>query len=99
MYKSLQPPRNPRAAEAAHITLEVCIYRLSNVGPHFINYIVDLQNSGPNWSLCHNIESSVATEPPVFVASSVVASRFFVATFSLGLFLICVATYFVDVVT
>ena len=41
----------------------------------------------------------VATEPPVFIASSVIASRFSIATFSLGLFLICVATYFVDVMT
>ena len=71
----------------------------SNVGTHFINYIVDPQNSGPNWSLYCDIESFVRTEPPVFVASSVVACHFFVATCSLGLFLICVATYFVDVVT
>ena len=41
----------------------------------------------------------VATELPVFVASSVVASHFSVATFSWGLFLICAATYFVDVAT
>ena len=82
-----------------HITLEACIYRLSNVGPHFINCIVDPQDSGPNWSLCRDIESSVGTEPPVFVASSVVASHFFVATFFLGLFLIFVVTYFVDVAT
>ena len=99
MYKSLQSPKNPRAAKAAHITLEACIYMLSNVGSHFINCIVDPQNSGLNWSLFHDIESSVVTEPPVFVTSSVVASHFSIATFSLGLFLICVVTYFVDVVT
>ena len=85
--------------KAAHIALEACIYRLSNVRPHFINYIVDPQNSGSNWSLCQDIESFVVTELPVFVASSVVASRFSVATFSLGLFLICDATYFVNVAT
>ena len=90
-------PKILELSKAAHIALEACIYRLSTVGPHFINCIVDPQNSGPIWSLCHDIESSVATEPPVFVASSVIASRFSVATFSLGLFLICVATYFVDV--
>ena len=96
MYKSLQPPRNPRAVKAAHIALEACIYRLSNVGPHFINCIMDPQNSSLNWSLCRDIEIYVATEPSVFVASSVLASRFYVATFSLGLFLICVVTYFVE---
>ena len=57
-----------------HIAIEVCIYRLSNVGSHFINCVVDSQNSGPNWSLCRDIERSVATELSVFVAASVVAS-------------------------
>ena len=79
--------------------LEVCIYRLSNVGPHFINCVVDPQNSGPNWSLCREVESSITTELSVFVVASVVASCFFVATSSLGLFLDCVATYFDDVAT
>ena len=86
-------------SKAGHIALKACIYKLSTIGPHFIDYIVDPQNFGPIWSLYHDIESFVATEPPVFVASSVVASRFSVATFSLGLFLICVATYFFDVAT
>ena len=85
--------------KAGHIALEVCIYKLSTIGPHFIDYIVNPQNLGPIWSLYRDIESFVATEPLVFVASSVVASPFSVATFSLGLFLICVATYFVDVAT
>ena len=75
-----------------HIALEARIYRLSIVGPHFINCIVDPKNSCLNWCLCRDIESYVATEPLVFVASSVIAS-------SLGLFLICVAIYFVDVAT
>ena len=85
--------------KAVHIALETCIYRLSNVVPQFINCIVDPQNSGSNWYLCRDIESSVAIEPVVFVPSSVVASHFSVATFSLGLFLICVVTYFADVAT
>ena len=77
IYKSLQPPRHPRVAEAAHIALEACIYRLSNVRPHFINCVVDSENSGPNWSLCHDIESSIGTKISVFVAASVAASFFF----------------------
>ena len=60
---------------------------------------MDPQNSSPNWSLCRDIESYVVIEPPIFVSSFVVASRFSVATFSLGLFLICVMTHFVDVTT
>ena len=99
MYKSLQHQEILKLPKAAHIALEACIYKLFNVGPHFINCIVDPQNSGPNWSLCRDIESSVMTEPPFFVAFSVVASYFSIATFSLGLFLICVATYFVDAAT
>ena len=76
IYKSLQPPKRPRVAEAEHIALEASIYRHSNVGLHFINCVVDPQNSGPNWSLCRDIESSIATELSVFVAASVVASCF-----------------------
>ena len=52
------------------------IYRLSNVGLHFINCAVDPQNSGSNWSLCRDIESFVETKLLVFVAVSVVASCF-----------------------
>ena len=81
------------------IALEACIYRLSNVEPHFINCVVDPQNFDPNWSLCRDIERFVATELSVFVASSVVASCFYVATFSLGLLLDFVATYFDNVAT
>ena len=76
IYKSLQPPRRPRVVEATHIALEVCIYRLFNVGPHFINYVVDPQNFGLNWSLCSDIKRSVATELSVFVTASIVASCF-----------------------
>ena len=74
--KSLQPLKRLRVAEAAHITLEASIYRLSNVGLPLINYIVDPQNSGLNWSLCRNIERSIATKLSVFFATSVVASCF-----------------------
>ena len=76
IYKSLQPPRHPEVAEATHIALEASIYRLSNVGLHFINCAVDPQNSSLNWSLCHDIESFVATELSVFVAASIVAFCF-----------------------
>ena len=76
IYQSLKPPRSHGIAKAAHIALEVCIFRLSNVGPHFINCVVDPQNSGPNWSICRNIKKSVVTELSVFVVASVVASCF-----------------------
>ena len=76
IYKSLQLPRRPGVAEDAHIALEASIYRFSNVGPHFINCVMDPQNSSPNWSLCHDIESFVATKLSVFVAASVMASCF-----------------------
>ena len=76
-------------SKATHIALEACIYRLSNVGPHFINCVVDPQNSGPNWSLCRDIERFVATELSVFVTTSVVASCFSVVTFSLGSLGLC----------
>ena len=75
------------------------IYKFSNVGPHFINCVVDPQNSSPNWSLYRNIKSIFVTEFSVFVAASVVASCFSVVTCSLGLLLDCVATYFDNVAT
>ena len=65
---SLQLPRRLRVVEVAHSALDAFIYRLSNVGPHFNNCVVDPQNYGPNWSLCCDIESSIATEFSVFVA-------------------------------
>ena len=75
MYKSLQPPRNHRAAEKdAYIALEACTYKLSNVEPHFNNCVVDSKNYGPNWYLCRDIERSIATELSVFVTASVIAS-------------------------
>ena len=58
---------------------------------------MDPQIYGPNWSLCREIESSVEIELPIFVVASIVDSCFSVATYSLGLFLDCVATYFDDV--
>ena len=60
---------------------------------------MDPQNSGPNWSLCHDIESSVATEFSVFVAGLYCSMQFSTATYSLGLFLDYVATYFDNVAT
>ena len=62
IYKSLQLPRCLRVAEAAHSALDAYIYRLPNVGPHFINCVVDPQNSCPNLSLYRDIESYVVTE-------------------------------------
>ena len=76
IYKSLQPPRRPGVAEAKHIALEVCIYKLSNVGPNFINCIVDPQNFGPNWSLCRDTKRSIVIELSIFVDASVVPSFF-----------------------
>ena len=60
---------------------------------------MDPQNSGPNWSLYRNIESSVATELSVFVAGLCHSMQSSVATFSLGLFLDYVATDFDNVAT
>ena len=48
IYKSLQLLRRPEVAKAAHSALDVSIYRLSNVGLHFNNCVVDPQNFGPN---------------------------------------------------
>ena len=76
IYKSPKSPKHLKVAEATHIALEVCIYMLSNVGPHFINCVVNPQNFGPNWSLCCDIKRFVATELLVFVVAFVVASSF-----------------------
>ena len=73
------------------------IYRVPNVRPHFINYVVDPLNPGPNWSLCRNIESSVATEFSVFVASLYRSMQSFVTTCSLSSFLNSVMTDFDNV--
>ena len=73
--------------KAAHIALEVCVYRLSNIGPHFINCIVDPQNYGPNWSLCRDIESSVTIELSVFVACLCRSFLFFCCDLFSGLVL------------
>ena len=67
IYKSLQLSRRLGVAETAHSALDAFIYRFSNVRPHFNNYIVDPQNYGPNWSLCPDIKSYVATEFSVFI--------------------------------
>ena len=91
IYKSLQLLRRHGVAEAAHIALEASIYILSNVGPRFINCVVDPQNSGLNWSLFRDIESSVATEFLVFVAGLCRSMQSYVATCSLRSFLDSVA--------
>ena len=62
--QGLSLPRRPGVARAAHIALEACIYRLSNVEPHFINCVVDPQNSCPNWSFCRDIKRSIVTPRP-----------------------------------
>ena len=77
---SLQLPRRPGVAEVGHNALDVSIYRLSNVGSHFNNCVVDPQNSSPNWSLYRDIESSVATEFSVFVVGLCRSLLFSVAT-------------------
>ena len=76
IYKSLYPPKRLGVSEAVHIALEACIYRLSNVGPYFINCVVDSKNYGPNWALCRDIARFVATELSAFIAAFVVASCF-----------------------
>ena len=74
MYKSLQPPINLGASESCAHCPKMCIYRLFNVRPHFINCVVDSQNSSPNWSLCRDIKRFVVIALSVFVTVSVVAS-------------------------
>ena len=80
--------------EAAHSALDHSIYRLSNVETHFNYCVVDPQNYGPNWSLYHNIESSVATEFLVFVAGLCHCMQFSIATCSLDSFLDFITTDF-----
>ena len=85
--------------EAKHSALDASIYRLSNVGPHFINYVVDPQNSNPNWSFCRDIESSVAIEFLVFVAGLYCSMQSSIVTCSLSSFLDSVAIDFDNVAT
>ena len=85
--------------KAVHNALDASIYRLSNVGPHFINCIVDPQNYGPNWSLCRDIESYVMIEFSVFVAGLYRSMQSSVATCSLSSFLDSVAIDFDNVGT
>ena len=73
--------------EVAHSSLGAYIYRISNVGPHFINCIVDPQNYGPNWSLYHDIERYFATEFSVFVAGLCCSMQSSVTNWSLSSFL------------
>ena len=98
-YKILQLPRSPGVAEIAHSALDESIYRLSNVGPHFNNCVVDPQNSNPNWSLCHDIKSSIATEFSVFVTGLCRSMQFSVTTCSLGFFLDSITIDFDNVET
>ena len=75
------------------------IYILPNVGPHFINCVVDPQNSGPNWSLCRDLESFDATDFSVFVVVLCRSMQSSIATCSLSSFLNSVATDFDNVAT
>ena len=60
---------------------------------------MDPQNSGPNWSLFHDIESSVVIEFSVFVAGLYRSMQTSIGTYSLGLFLDSIAINFDNVVT
>ena len=71
------------------------IYRLSNVGLQ--DNVVDPQISGPNWSFCRDIESSVATDSSVFAPGFYHGLQFSVATCSLSFFLDSVAIDFDNV--
>ena len=85
--------------EAAHSALDASIYRLSNVGLHFNNCVMDPHNSCPNWSLCRDIKSSVVIEFSVFVVGLCHSMQSSVATCSLGLFLDSVTIDFDNVAT
>ena len=86
--------------EAAHNALNASIYRLSNVGLHFNNCVVDPQNYGPNWMLyCVDIKHYVVTEFSVFVAGLCCSIQFSVTTCSLSFVLDYVATNFDNAVT
>ena len=85
--------------EAEQSALDASIYRLPNVGPHFINCVVDPQNSSLNWSLCRDIVSFVATEFSVFVVGLCRIMQSSVATCSLSSFLNPVMTDFDNVAT
>ena len=63
------------------------------------NCVVDPQISGPNWSLCREIEISVATESSVIVAGFCYSMQFSIATGSLIFFLDSVAVDFDNVAT
>ena len=91
--------KRPGVAEAVHSALDASIYRLDNVGPHFINYFVDPQNSGLNWSRYHDIESSVTTEFSVFFSSLCRRMQSSITTCSLSSFLDSIATDFDNVAT
>ena len=57
------------------------------------------QNSGPNWSLCHDLESSIAIEFSVFVADFCRCLLFLVTTCFLSFYLDSVAIDFDNVTT
>ena len=60
---------------------------------------MDPQNFGPNWSLCRDIESSVAIEFLVFVVGLCRLMQSSIATCSLGSFLNSVTKDFDNVAT
>ena len=86
IYKSLQLPKRPGVVEVAHSALDASIYRLSNVRLYFNNCIVEPQNSGPNWLLYCNIESSIVTEFSVFVTGLYRSLLCSVVTYSLSFY-------------
>ena len=63
------------------------------------NCVVDPQIFGPIWSVCRDIESSVAIESLVFVAGFCYSMRFSVVTVFLSFVLNSVATDFDNVAT
>ena len=84
---------------AVHNALDASIYRHPKVGPHFINCVVDPQNSSPNWSLCRDIESSIVIKFSFFIAGLYRSMQSYVATYSLSSFLDSVAIDFDNVMT
>ena len=98
-YAQTKSTRSPGIAEVVHNALDASIYRLSNVGPHFNNCVVDPKNYGPNWMLCRNIKHSIPTEISVFVAGLYHSIQFSIATCSLSFVLDSVVTNFNNVTT
>ena len=82
-----------------HSALDASIYRLSNVGSHFKIALSIPKYYSPNWSLCCDIETYVATELLIFIAGFYCSMQFSIATGFLSFFLDYVMTNFDNVVT